>query len=275
MAIITISRGSYSKGRDVALKVAEILGYRCIAREVVLDACREFNIPEIQLRRAIHDAPSILERFTHGREKYIAYFKAVFLNHLLMDNVVYHGLAGHFFVEPDVRVLKVRIMSDMEDRVRCEMEREAVSREEALRVLTDDDAERRKWSLGLYGIDTADPGLYDLVIHIKNGTTVEDAASMICEAASFPVFKRDARAQKAMEAMAFRARVKAELVGVEPDLEVSGSNGFVRLNVKVALEEEEDIVAELRRIAESIPGASRIDIKVTRRVKWSDGRLFP
>jgi cytidylate kinase len=275
VATITISRGSYNKGKEVARKVAEMLGCRCIAREVILDACKEFNIPEIQLRRAIHDAPSILERFTHGKEKYIAYFKAALLNHLLADNVVYHGLAGHFFVERAVRVLKVRIMSDMEDRVRCEMEREGVSREEALRVLMSDDDQRRKWSLSLYGIDTADPSLYDLVIHLKDGTTVDHAAGIICQAAAFAGFQRDERSQKAIESLAFTARVKAELVRVKPDVEVSAKNGFVRLNLKVALEEEEDVVAELRRVAESIPGVGRVDIKVVHRVKWNDGRLFP
>jgi hypothetical protein len=38
MAIITISRGSYSKGKEVAEKVAEHLGYECLSREVILDA---------------------------------------------------------------------------------------------------------------------------------------------------------------------------------------------------------------------------------------------
>lgn len=35
MAIITISRGSYSKGKEVAEKVAEKLGYECISRDVL------------------------------------------------------------------------------------------------------------------------------------------------------------------------------------------------------------------------------------------------
>lgn len=259
----------------MAQRVAERLGYRCIAREVILDACKEFNIPEVQLRRAIHDAPSILERFTHGREKFIAFFKATLLSHLLTDNVVYHGLAGHYFVEPAIHVLKVRIISDMEDRVRSEMEREGVSREEALHILSGDDHERRKWGLSLYGIDTADPFFYDLVIHIREGTTVEHAARIICEAAAFNGFERDARSQKAIERLAFSARVKAALVRVDPDAEVSANNGFVRVNVKVPVEEEDDIVAELRRVAEALPGVGRVDIKVNHRIKWSDGRLFP
>ena len=48
MAIVAISRGSYSRGKEVAERVAERLGYQCISREVIIEASREFNIPEIK-----------------------------------------------------------------------------------------------------------------------------------------------------------------------------------------------------------------------------------
>lgn len=51
MAIITISRGSYSKGKEVAEKVAEKLGYTCISRDLLVEASRQFDIPEMRLGR--------------------------------------------------------------------------------------------------------------------------------------------------------------------------------------------------------------------------------
>ena len=170
MPIITISRGSYSKGKDVAEKVAQQLGYECISRDVMLEASEEFNVPEIKLIRAIHDAPTILDRLTHKKDRYITYIKTALLEHFRKDNIVYHGLAGHFFVRGISHVLKVRIVADLEDRVRFEMEREGITRAEALHVLKKDDEERRRWSQYLYGIDTRDSSLYDLVIHIHKIT---------------------------------------------------------------------------------------------------------
>ncbi|MBW2622086.1 MAG: cytidylate kinase-like family protein, partial [Deltaproteobacteria bacterium] len=99
MSVITISRGSYSKGKEVAEKTAERLGYDLISRDIILEASKEFNIPEIKLVRALHDAPSILDRYRHGRQKYIAFIRAALLKHFSQDNIVYHGLAGHFFVK--------------------------------------------------------------------------------------------------------------------------------------------------------------------------------
>ena len=113
----------------------------------MIEASDEFNIPEIKLVRAIHDSPSVLDRFTHGKEKYVAYIRAAVLKRVMKDNVVYHGLAGHFFLQDIPHVLKVRIIADFEDRVREEMKRENVSAEKARYTLKKDDEERRKWGL--------------------------------------------------------------------------------------------------------------------------------
>jgi hypothetical protein len=55
MPVITISRGSYSHGREVAEKLCARLGYRCLSREIILKASEHFNTPEIELTKAIHD----------------------------------------------------------------------------------------------------------------------------------------------------------------------------------------------------------------------------
>ena len=116
MAIITISRGSYYRGREVAEKLAAKLGYECISREILLEASKEFNIPEIKLVRAIQDAPTIFERFVHDKEKYLTYIRAALLKHVRKDNVVYHGLFGNFLLQDIPHVLKVRIVADLEVR---------------------------------------------------------------------------------------------------------------------------------------------------------------
>ncbi|MDR3556699.1 MAG: cytidylate kinase-like family protein [Syntrophobacteraceae bacterium] len=268
MAIVTISRGSYSKGRDVAARVAEELGYRCIARDVILDASKEFGIPEVRLVRAVHDAPSILERLRGGKEKYVAFFRSALLKQFLTDNVVYHGLAGHFFLNGVKHALKVRIIADMEDRVRTEMRRERVSSEEALRVLTSDDEERRKWSRNLYGIDTADPSLYDLVIHIRD-ITVDNAAALISRVARLDRFRTTPESQKFIEDLSLEADVRAALVDVKPDVEVSVDGGSVSVRARIPslfTGEERDLIERIRKMVEPIPGVAEVDVKPFRAV---------
>ena len=145
-----------------------------ISRDILIEASELFNISEIKLIRAIHDAPSILERFTYGKEKYIAYIRAALLKHAQKDNMVYHGIAGHFFLQGIPHVLKIRIIAEMENRVKEEMRRESISEQEARFILKKDDEERRKWGIALYGADTWDAKLYDLVFHIDT-MSVDDA----------------------------------------------------------------------------------------------------
>lgn len=261
MGVITISRGSYSKGKSVAEKVAQKLGYECVAREIILDASQEFNIPEIKLIRAIHDAPSILDRFGYAKEKYIAYIQEALLKHFQKDNVVYHGLAGHFFVRGISHVLKVRIIADLEDRIRREMEREGISKREASRILEKDDKERKEWSKHLYGIDTWDSSLYDLVIHIHK-ITIDDAVDIICHTAGLKHFQTTPESQKAMDDLVLSSEVKAALIDLRPDIEVSASNGVVHIKTEAPLAQESILIQKIEKIAKPIPGVKEVRIEV-------------
>ena len=71
MAIITISRGCFSHGQEIAEKVAEILGYECISREVLIEAAKLFNVSEKKLIKSLHDAPTIPERIAHKKTEYL------------------------------------------------------------------------------------------------------------------------------------------------------------------------------------------------------------
>jgi cytidylate kinase len=210
MAIITISRGSYYRGREVAEKVAQKLGYECLSRDILLEASEEFNIPEIKLIRAIQDAPSILDRFTRQKEKYVAYIRAALLKHVQKDNVVYHGLFGHFFLQDIPHVLKVRIVADLEARVADEVKREGISESKAREVLMKDDEERRKWALQLYGADWWDATLYDLVIHLKT-IKVDDAVDLLYHIVQLPGFQTTPESQEAINNL-----MEAALMEVAP-----------------------------------------------------------
>jgi cytidylate kinase len=261
MSIVTISRGSYSRGKEVAEKLARALNYECLSREIVLEASVQFNIPEIRLIRAIHDAPSILDRFTSGKERYIAFFRAALLKRAREDNVVYHGLAGHFFLQGVPHVLKVRIIANLESRIKEEMKREGISADEARRILVKDDEERRKWSSHLYGVDTWDPMLYDFVIHIDN-MGVEDAVVTILQALQRPCFVTTPSSQRRLDDLTLSAQVEAALVNEFPKVACSARNGEIFVNVRASLVEEESLTRKVSSIAEKVEGVKRIRVNV-------------
>ena len=226
MPVITISRGSYSRGKHVAEAVADKLGIRCISRDVLLDASGQFNVPEIKLRRAIHDAPSILDRFRHGRQIYIAYIRSALARRAAAEDLVYHGLAGHLLLAGVPHVLRIRIIADMEPRILEEMQREQISETEARELLKRDDDERRRWTKSLYHVDPWDSSLYDLVIHVHQ-LSIGDAVDLICEAATKKPFVSNPSRKQKLQDFALACQMKAAIVDPFFDARVTSSYGNV------------------------------------------------
>jgi cytidylate kinase len=260
MSIVTISRGSYSRGQEVAEKLALALGYECISRDVILEASEYSGIPEAKLVRAIHDAPSFLERFSYGKEKYVAHIRAAILRHVQKDNVVYHGLAGQFFLQEVPHVLKVRITASLEDRIEEEVKRENISPDEARRVLRKDDEERRKWSLALYGSDTWNLALYDMVLHIKT-MTVEDAVDLILHNLGGS-FATTPESQASLDNLTLAAQVEAVLVKSFPDVKAAAKEGAVFVSVRAPLGQRESAAEKVEGIVKGVPGVREVNAHV-------------
>lgn len=249
MSIISISRGSYNRGREVAHLVAETLRYECISRGSLLEGSEEFDIPEIKLMPNVQHAAQVLERFSFGRERYINFMASSILRFLKKDNQVYHGLAGQFFVHDISHVIKVRVIADMDERVAAESQRKGVPPQEARLNLQKDDEERRKWAMLLYGIDVFDPSNYDMVLNIST-MGVQDAANLIILAAGFPCYQATEESTRKIHNLALQSEVKAALFDF-PQAGVSVKDGDVSIHVKAP---EEQTSAIRQRISEAIAG---------------------
>jgi cytidylate kinase len=259
MGIITVARGSYTYGQEISEKVAKTLGYGCISREVILEASEVFNIPEIKLIQAIEDAPSIFDRFTQGKKKYMAYTRAVLLEFLTRGDVAYHGFAGHFFVEGISHVLKILITADIKKRISLVMERDKISRKAATLLIDRVDNQRKRWGKALYGIDPWDPCLYDLSLHIGR-ITVEDAVDTICRVSRLTQFQASAESEKALQDMVIAVKVQNFLLDAKPVVDVRVDNKFVYLKPSVRLSESSEIVCRMGEIIKTIPDIRGIEV---------------
>lgn len=258
MSIITISRGSSSMGKAVAEKVAARLGYRLISREVLLDASARFNVSEIKLEKAIHDAPGILERYRHSKQSYVAYIRSALMERIVDDNVVYHGLAGHLLLKGIPHVLKVRINADMERRIKIVMERDGIPADAARHRIAEDDRQRRKWTHSLYDQDPWDSSLYDLSICIDK-LSIDDAVDFICQAAATDGFQATEKNRQKAADMAVACRVKAALVDDFPHVGVTCEYGNVLVYVRAKDPVAGRLTKKLNQIRESAAGIHHLE----------------
>lgn len=259
MAIITISRGSHSRGKEVAEKVAKKLGYECISREVILEASEDFNVPEVMLLQAVYNVPTVFSRFIYGKKRYRAFIEAALLKQFRKNNIVYHGFAGHFFVRNVPHALKVRIIANFEDRIRFVMSKEGITRKDAVKFLEKLDDERVKWSEFFYGMDTRNPELYDLLINIDKLST-DDAADIIQKTASLKTFETTPESHQVVEDLYLSALVKGSIIEMYPDAEISAKNGVIFVHVRVDEALNKNTKIEIESLVMSVPGVK--DVKV-------------
>ncbi|MBU3914526.1 cytidylate kinase-like family protein [bacterium] len=258
MTIITISRGSYSRGKELAEKLAAKLNYKCVSREVLLGTCGQFKVPEKELTKAIKNAPSILNRFTREKEQYINRIRATLLEYAQNDNIVYHGLAGQFFLKDIPNVVKVCLIADMEYRIKTVMEVENISRKGAMSLLKKIDEERVKWGRRLYGIKPFDPILFDLVINIRN-LTVDDAVGIIAYATEFPCFQATPESREMLKNKTIKAQIVA-LLDEYPNADISVKEGRVHVGIDAPLNQKDRITQEVKESIERIKGVEEIEI---------------
>jgi hypothetical protein len=167
-------------------------------------------------------------------------------------------------------VLKVRIIADMEDRVREEMKREGVTADRARELIQKDDAERRKWGLSLYGIDTADAGLYDMVLSLKN-LRVEDAVEAIADAAGRPCFRTTPESQGILDDLTLAAQVEIALVDEFPRVKVTAAGGVVHVYLTVGMsrltsKSESEVIRPVEEVARQIGGAQDVRVHLSHTV---------
>jgi len=265
MSIIIVSRGCYHRGSEVAKKAAAELGYKCISREVLLEASKLFDIPELKLTHAIQDAPSLLDRFGRDKKKYVTFIRTALLREVQWGNVVYHGFAGHFFLQGIPAILKVRVFADLEERVKDEMQREGVSAEKARQTVVKDDEERRRWALSLYAMDTSDPTLYDMFLHI-GALKVNDAARIVAETARLSSFQMTSESKRLLNDRVLASQVESLLLEEFPRVDVTARDGeaFIHihtgLSIHTLLMEKQKIIEKVQAIAIDLGGAEKAHV---------------
>jgi cytidylate kinase len=273
MAIITISRGCFSHGQEIAEKVAEILGYECISREVLVEAAKLFNVSEKKLVKSLHDAPTILERISNGKTEYLADIKAALLGYARKGNMVYHGHAGHLLLTEIPKVLKIRILAETEDRIAFLQQQKNVSRDQALLDIENEDKHRSQWTRYLYKMDVNDPKLYDIVINIGN-LTIDNACEIICLAAKSDAYLMTDESKQALDDAAITSYIDAALQSI-CEARVFVKNGEVHVKVAAqkrrktghlspALQDhlgasyQDDLTRQINKIAYDIPGVKKV-----------------
>lgn len=254
MSIVTISRGSYNQARLIAEKLAVTLNHRCVSRDELIDGLTEFHLPELKMVRNLKDEFTVLDRFPHGKKRFISSMKLAILENLSRGNVVYHGLIAQHFLGDIKHVLRVRIVTDIEKRIAAETERASISKEQAKSLLQHDDEERRKWGMFLYNVDVNEPQGYDIVINVDR-MSQDEAVEIIAAATQFESFRETGESRALVSDLALVAKLETKLFDF-PNASVIVQNGKAKISLKVPKDHEGVIRGRIEEKIEPILSGS-------------------
>ncbi len=210
MAIITVSRGSMSGGMAFAQCLARKLRYRCVAREVLVEAAANIGISEELLLGKIEKSAGLWERLTANRRLYLAAVQSALADECADGDLVYHGHAGHLLLKGLPTLLKVRLIAPMAMRVHAVMEKQQLTYDGARDYIRHVDQERVRWTRFVYGVDWRDPANYDVVVNLAD-MSVDSACAMVTAVVQLPVYRTSAEVRKKFADFALSCRVKLAL----------------------------------------------------------------
>lgn len=188
MQIISVSRGSQSQGTQFAEKLAAKLGYECVSREQLVEEATRARIPIGKLETAIIKPHIFSEQLARELEHYKALVTSILCEKALGNDIVYHGRTGHLLLSGVRHILKIRVVSDMDYRIRHVMTNLGLSRAKSKRYIEQIDDDRRRWVKRFYNVEWDIFTLYDVVLNLTE-VNVDNVASGMCAMAQLPEFK--------------------------------------------------------------------------------------
>jgi len=264
MSIIAISRGTFSGGEALAKRVAERLGYPCLSRETNLEAAaKTYGVPAADLVAAMEKRPPFWQRVLGERTTHLMFVRATLCEHAQADNLVFHGLVGHLLLPGISHVIRVRVIADMDYRIKAARAQQGLRHAEALAYIEKVNQERRQWIRFLFDVEWDDSNLYDVVLNLSR-MSLGMACEIVTRLTEQDELKPTPESRRAMANLTLASRVSAKLA-MDPrtrdvDLKVVAEDGIVTITGEtrsLAVDEAIDLVAR------QVDGVTEVRSRVT------------
>ncbi|KJR40194.1 cytidylate kinase [Candidatus Magnetoovum chiemensis] len=247
----------------MAESVSKTLNYELIGENILEQTSASYNVPAQKLKEAIESAPSLFGMSSATRKKYVSYINAAIMDILVKDNFVYYGPIAHFLIHGVSHVLKVFLISTLEDRIKVQMERENVSENEARKNIVKKDKERSIASSAVFDIDHKDSSLFDMTIKIEHIET-EEIVNFILNTIKNKKFQPMTYSIKLMENLALAARAKTVLLDIDEDINVRGDDGVLYVHTRAVEKHKEKVIKEIKERTQNLAGVSAVEVEVTK-----------
>lgn len=276
MQIVCVSRGSYSRGKELSESLASKLGYQCIGREELIEAAIQRGIAVAKLEAAMLKPHVFTERLVLEKEHYLAFGAVYLLDRLKEGSLVYHGRVGHLLLPGISHIFRIRVVADPEYRINYVMQHLNLDRERAKRYVEDVGGDIKRWVKVFHDVDWDVALQYDVILNLEQ-MNVGNASAALCTMAQLPEFQPTPASLKIKDDLLLASRARLALAEHEDTcrapFKVRADNGVVSVTYVPQQMAEPDPIL---RVLERLEGIEQIVCtKAQSNILWIQERFDP
>jgi two-component system response regulator CpxR len=263
MSIISIFSGIFCREENLLKDVTQKTGYKCLLdSDIVSAASRISGIPDHKIGKAFSTKTSVFNKFTHERERSIAYLKLALAEILPEDDLIIDGFTGHFIPKKVTHSLRVCIIADMKFRLHVAKKEKNLSKTEAVKLIHKTDEDCALWVNRLHNVnDPWNASLYDIIAPL-NKIKETEVVDLIIENLGKDVLTTTSRSLSALEDFKLSATVEVALANEGHQVGVKSENGDVELTINKQVLLLSRLEEELKSIAGGVSGVKTVNTKI-------------
>jgi two-component system, OmpR family, response regulator CpxR len=263
MTAISIFSGIFCSQDPVVLGLVSETGYEAVKdADLLREASGLSGISEQKIGRAFSGKTSVFNKFTHDRERSIAYVKLALAQALSEKDIIVEGFVAHLIPNRVSHVLRVCLIAGIPFRIQQAQLEAGLNEADAMKQIRKHDEEAAAWvHTVLEANDPWDPSLYDMLLPTdKMGP--EDVVERIRKIVQKNVINDTRQSRIALEDFLLAAKVEVSLVDEGHTVGVEARGGEVSLTINKHVLMLNRLEEELVKIASRIPGVANVKTQV-------------
>ena len=263
MSVVTIFSGTFCDDEKIVDDIIKKCGYRLATdADIIKSAAALSGMPEKKIQGAFSSKTSVFNKFTHEKERSLAWMRLALAEMLSKDGLVIRGFSGLLIPKDITHALRICLIADMKFRISVAMKEAGLSEKDAVRIIHEQDEEKAAWVNTLFQLkDPWDPSLYDIIIPTDKQKS-EEIVRLVENNLRSEVIKSTDSSQKAAQDLILAANVDVALVKEGHCVGVSARDGDVTLTINKHVLMLSRLEEELKAIAEKVPDVKSIATRV-------------
>jgi CheY-like chemotaxis protein len=263
MPVLTVFSGTFCREEILVREICAGIGYRNIGdQEIVEKAAALSGMPAAKIGRVFSAKTSVFNKFTHERERSLAYLKLALAQLLSGDDLLIEGFSAMLAPMELNHILRVCLIADLPFRTSVATQAHSLEPGEAARLIRRQDEERAAWvQMLLNKKDPWDPSIYDLLIPTDK-TRPDRVLSLVRENLGKDIFHPSKQSRNAVDDFLLSSEVEVALAQEGHHVGVVARAGRVTLTINKHVLMLSRLEGELKAIAGKVPGVREVATKV-------------